>query len=107
MPRLGAGVQAIGRTHAIESQAFVFYTVAVLGQSGIDRMNTSGGIIMNTPGVRSSAIFGPDGTKLSVDIPETEEGIIYADFDRIIESRSFVDVCGHHSRLDLLWLGID
>jgi nitrilase len=38
-----------------------------------------------------------------------EEGIIYADidFDQAIFARSFLDVCGHYSRPDLLWLGAD
>ncbi|KAK2000881.1 aliphatic nitrilase [Colletotrichum falcatum] len=104
-----SGVEAIARTYAVESQAFVLHTTAVLSQSGIDRMKTGGGVLMSTPGGGSSAIFGPDGTKLSVDLPETEEGIIYADldFDHIIHSKSFVDVCGHYSRPDLLWLGVD
>jgi nitrilase len=72
-------------------------------------MGTSNGAIMNSPGGGSSAIFGPDGRKLSQDLPESEEGIIYADldFDQVLKAKSFIDVCGHYSRPDMLWLGVD
>ena len=72
-------------------------------------MNTSLGITLNVPGGGSSAIFGPDGRQLSVDIPETEEGIVYAnlDLDEILKAKGFLDICGHYSRPDLLWLGVD
>ena len=36
---------------------------------------------MDIPGGGSSAVFGPDARKLSEDIPEAEEGILYADLD--------------------------
>jgi nitrilase len=80
-----------------------------MSQSGIDMMNTSEGLVMNVPGGGSSAIFGPDGRKLSEDLLETQEGFIYADLDldEVIKVKGFLDVCGHYSRPDLLWLGVD
>jgi nitrilase len=67
------------------------------------------GITMGVPGGGSSAIFGPDGRKLPGEIPEAEEGILYADldFDETLRAKNFIDICGHYSRLDLLWLGVD
>lgn len=63
---------------------------------------------MNTPGGGSSVIFGPDGRLLSKPLLPTEEGIIYADLEMhdIYKSKAFVDVLGHYSRPDLLWLGV-
>lgn len=64
---------------------------------------------MNVPGGGSSAIFGPDGRQLSEEMPETEEGILYADLnmDDILKAKGFLDICGHYSRPDMLWLGVD
>ncbi|KAK7931288.1 aliphatic nitrilase [Apiospora marii] len=111
-PRLGlaAGrVTNLSRTYAIESQSFVLHTTAVLGPAGIERMKTQNSMMMATPGGGCSAVFGPDGRKLTTDIPAGQEGIVYADldFDEIIKAKSFLDLCGHYSRPDLLWLGVD
>ncbi|KAI4931437.1 hypothetical protein J4E85_004030 [Alternaria conjuncta] len=67
------------------------------------------GVTMNTPGGGSSAIFGPDGRLVADGLPETEEGFIYAELqlDDILKAKGFLDVCGHYSRPDLLWLGVD
>ncbi|PQE29540.1 aliphatic nitrilase protein [Rutstroemia sp. NJR-2017a WRK4] len=103
------GVRALSQTYAIESQSFVLHTTALITQKGIDRMGTTGGPLMSTPGGGNSAIIGPDGRKLSEDIPETEERILYADvnLDDILHAKGFVDVGGHYSRPDMLWLGVD
>lgn len=104
-----AGCRNLSRTYAIESQSFVLHTTSVLSQKGIHLMDTSKGPLMNRPGGGSSAVFGPDGRQLSEDIPETEEGIIYANvnLDDILGAKAFLDVVGHYSRPDLLWLGVD
>jgi len=102
------GCQNLSQTYAIESQTFVLHTTSLITQAGIDKLGTSGNM-MGFPGGGSSAIFGPDGRKLSDDIPEAEEGILYADldFDKVLRAKAFIDICGHYSRPDLLWLGVD
>ncbi|THY98518.1 carbon-nitrogen hydrolase [Aureobasidium pullulans] len=103
------GTQTLSRAYAIEAGSFVLHTTAVITQKGIDRMNTKQGPLMSVSGGGSSAIFGPDGRKLSTDIPDTEEGIIYADLSmsQIFRHKALLDVIGHYSRPDLLWLGVD
>ncbi|KAH8819192.1 carbon-nitrogen hydrolase [Xylogone sp. PMI_703] len=103
------GIRNLSQTYAIESQTYTLHTTAVLTQKGIDVMKTSSGEMMSTPGGGGSAIFGPDGRQLSEDIPATEEGILYADldYDAILRAKSFLDLSGHYSRPDLLWLGVD
>ena len=106
---LQKGIQLLSQSYAIESQSFVLHTSAVITEKGIARMATEAALVHNTPGGGNSAIFAPDGRKISQDIPETEEGIIYANLnlDEIVIAKSFLDVCGHYSRPDLLWLGVD
>ncbi|CVL13202.1 related to aliphatic nitrilase [Fusarium proliferatum] len=103
------GARSLSQTYAIESQAFVLHATSVISEQGISLMNTENGAVMNIPGGGSSAIFGPDGRILTEDVPECEEGILYAtlDLDEILRCKSFVDVCGHYSRPDMLWLGVD
>ncbi|KUJ15250.1 cyanide hydratase/nitrilase-like protein [Mollisia scopiformis] len=100
------GCRVLSRTFAIESQTYVLHTTAVLTEEGIQKMGTANNF-MGAPGGGSSAIFGPDGRQLSKDLEPTEEGIIYGDldFDAILRAKGFVDICGHYSRPDLLWLG--
>jgi nitrilase len=62
-----------------------------------------------SPGGGASAVYGCDGRLLTEPIDPAEEGVIYADIDldQAVFARSFLDVCGHYSRPDLLWLGAD
>lgn len=64
---------------------------------------------MSTPGGGASAIIGPDGRIISEPLDQATEGIIYGNIDmtQAIFARSFLDVAGHYSRPDLLWLGCD
>lgn len=66
-------------------------------------------MLMSTPGGGYSAIVGPDGRLMSKYLPPTEEGLVIADIDTnmTIMARSFLDIVGHYSRPDLLWLGCD
>ena len=104
-----SGCHNLSQTYAIESQTYVLHTGSVLTEKGIDRMNTGQGALMSTPGGGSSAVFGPDGRQFTKDLPWTEEGILYADLDMdfILATKSFADACGHYSRPDLMWLGVD
>lgn len=71
-------------------------------------MNTSGGILMSSPGGGTSAVFGPDGRRLTEPIDSTSEGIVYADLDmnQIVATKLFADATGHYSRPDLMWLNV-
>lgn len=103
------GCQCQSQTYAIEAAAYVLHSTAVITQKGIDVMSTTGGPLMATPGGGASAVYGPDGRKLTTDLPPTEEGILYADLqlDMVLAAKSFLDVIGHYSRPDMLYLGVD
>lgn len=71
-------------------------------------MGTKDGILMNAPGGGTSAVFGPDGRRLTEPLDSTSEGIVYADLDmnQIVATKLFADATGHYSRPDLMWLNV-
>jgi predicted amidohydrolase len=87
----------------------VLHATTVISEKGIEKMSTAAGLLMSTPGGGASAVYGPDGRLLTEPLDAATEGIVYADIepDQSIFARSFLDVCGHYSRPDLLWLGCD
>ncbi|OJJ03924.1 hypothetical protein ASPVEDRAFT_195809 [Aspergillus versicolor CBS 583.65] len=99
-------VEAASRVYSMESQAFTLHSTTVISTKGVEKLGTAHGMVFNTPGGGASAIFGPDGRKLTNNLPLTEEGIVYAtlDFDDQIKEKGLLDCCGHCSRPDLLWL---
>ncbi|KAF2262878.1 carbon-nitrogen hydrolase [Lojkania enalia] len=99
------GVQILSQTYAMESTSYVLHCTSVLTSSGLSAMN----IEHMKPGGGYAAIFAPDGRRITEPIPPDQEGILYAELplDGILPVRQFVDVVGHYSRPDLLWLGVD
>jgi nitrilase len=104
-----AGCQTLSQAYAIESQTFVLHATAVITAKGIEIMSTQSGLVMASPGGGASSVIGPDGRLITQPLSPTEEGIVYADldFDQAVFARSFLDICGHYSRPDVLWLGVD
>uniref|UniRef100_A0A8H7NQT7 CN hydrolase domain-containing protein n=1 Tax=Bionectria ochroleuca TaxID=29856 RepID=A0A8H7NQT7_BIOOC len=65
------GCQALSRTYAIEGSTFVLHSTALITEKGVALQKTEGGSLMSSPGGGSSAIFAPDGRKISTDIDPT------------------------------------
>lgn len=106
------GCMNLSQTYAIESGAFVLHCTSVCTQKGIDVMATQGGLLFQKPGGGHSAVIGPDGRRLTTPLEEgnpAKEGLVFADLElcRVVTNRGFIDVVGHYSRPDLLWLGKD
>ncbi|KAM7202938.1 Arylacetonitrilase [Naviculisporaceae sp. PSN 640] len=106
------GCQNMSQTYAIESAGFVLHVTAVCNQDSIDKLKTTEGIVCAKPGGGHSCVIAPDGRRVTETIGEgtgMEEGIVYADLDLVktVATRGFLDIVGHYSRPDLLWLGVD
>jgi predicted amidohydrolase len=106
------GCQNLSQTYAIESSTYVLHTTGVCNQESIETLKTQEGIVCRQPGGGHSCIIGPDGRRLTASIGDgtgVNEGIVYADLDlsRTVATRGFLDIVGHYSRPDLLWLGVD
>ncbi|KAF1775515.1 Carbon-nitrogen hydrolase [Phytophthora cactorum] len=96
------GSHCSARQYAVEGGCFVMCTTAVTTQRGVDLMKTQNGLIYHTPGGGCSAIYGPDGRRLSKPLPETQEGLVFADLDKsLIVGLRTLQSPGY------LWLGVD
>lgn len=102
---LGAEVNnAASLMYAVEGQCFVVAPCAVIGDTGRE-------LFCDTPakeqllgrGGGFARIYGPDGTSLAEPLPETEEGILYADCEPALQAiaKSTADPTGHYSRPDV------
>ena len=105
------GCLNLSQTYAMESTAYVLHSTSVCSQKGIDVMKTQEGLSCRAPGGGHSCVIGPDGRRLTEPLGDKSdvEGIVYADLDltKVVATRGFLDIVGHYSRPDLLWLGVD
>jgi nitrilase len=106
------GCQNLSQTYAIESTAYVLHCTSVCTQKGIDVLKTQDGLQCRQPGGGHSCVIGPDGRRITEPLGDgspASEGIVYADLDltKVVATRGFLDIVGHYSRPDLLWLGVD
>jgi nitrilase len=93
--------------YAVEGQTFVVAPCAVVGSAGQELFcDTDVKRQLLQPGGGFARIYGPEGSPLAQPLPETEEGILYADLSRdlIAIAKSAADPVGHYSRPDVLRL---
>lgn len=103
------GCHNLSATYAIEATSFVLHSTALITEEGVKKQGTAAGMMMSSAGGGSSAVFGPDGRRLTKPLDDKTEGIIYSDLDldEITRIKMFAHCTGHYSRPDLLWLGTD
>lgn len=103
------GCAILSQTYAIESSTFVLHCTSVMTSSGITAHGTDGNPMFGHVGGGHSAVYGPDGRRLTKPIASDEEGFVYAELpmDMLVSIRHFADPVGHYSRPELLWLGVD
>jgi nitrilase len=109
------GAQALGPEvntaasliYAVEGQTFVVAPCAVIGPAALERFcDTDVKRQLLQVGGGFARIYGPEGSALAEPLPETEEGIVFADLnpDLIAIAKSAADPVGHYSRPDVLRL---
>lgn len=103
------GVMNLSQACAMEGSQYVLHCTAVCAEKGMEAFGSEGYPMFGKAGGGHSAVLGPDGRTLTQPLKSNQEGIIYADLDlsKVLATRSFLDVVGHYSRPDLLWLGYD
>lgn len=100
------GCLGLSQTYAVEGGKFVLHCTSVASQKAVDALQTQDTLAFHSPIGGQSCVVAPDGRRLT---SPTSESLIYADLDltMIVTSRHLIDVVGHYSRPDLLWLGVD
>ena len=95
---------AISQVYALEGQCFVLAPCGVFSQAMYDLMvKTEEQAALINVGGGHAQIYAPDGSPMCNPLPETEEGLLYADIDlgAIAIAKSFADPVGHYSRPDV------
>jgi aliphatic nitrilase len=93
--------------YAVEGQTFVVAPCGVIGEAALEQFcDTDVKRQLLQPGGGFARIYGPEGSQLAEPLPETAEGILYADLtpDLIAIAKSAADPVGHYSRPDVLRL---
>jgi aliphatic nitrilase len=93
--------------YAVEGGTFVVAPCGVIGPAALELFcDTDLKRQLLLPGGGFARIYGPEGSPLAEPLPETEEGILYADLDPalIAIAKSAADPVGHYSRPDVLRL---
>lgn len=101
---------AASRVYALEGQCFVLAPTAIVDQAMYDILvDTSEKAELIGLGGGHAQIFGPDGQAMCENLPENEEGLLFAEIDlgNIAIAKSFIDPVGHYSRPDVLRLMIN
>lgn len=108
---LGAEVNnAASQVYAVEGQCFVIAPCAVITPDIIELLCVDEGKKqLLVAGGGFARIYGPDGRLLHEPLPETAEGLVYADIDLglITLAKGAADPAGHYARPDVTRLLLD
>ncbi len=101
---------AASQIYAVEGQCFVIAPCGVVSPGMVELMCTDPAkqqLLLAGGGF--ARIYGPDGQLLHEPLPETEEGLVYADLDlaTISLAKAAGDPAGHYSRPDVTRLLLD
>ncbi|MDE1167423.1 MAG: carbon-nitrogen hydrolase family protein [Pseudomonas sp.] len=101
---------AASQVYALEGQCFVLAPCAIVDKAMLDELvDTPLKAELLVEGGGFAMIYGPDGAPLCEPIPETQEGLLYADIDlaMIGLAKAALDPVGHYARPDVLRLLIN
>lgn len=100
---------AASAVYALEGSCYVLAPCATVSQEMYDLLvETEAQAEMISIGGGFAQIYAPDGSPMCENLPETEEGLLFADIDlgAIAVAKSFADPVGHYARPDVtqLWI---
>lgn len=101
---------AATQIYAVEGGCFSIAATSTVSRDMVDMLcDTVDKRELLLEGGGAAMIYGPDGRPLAEPLPETEEGLVYADIDlgMISLAKAAADPVGHYSRPDVLQLVFD
>lgn len=96
------------RVYAMQTQSFTIASSIILGDAGMEFFGEE--VAKNfAKGGGLAQVINPFGDYLCEPLPETEEGIVYADIDlnMILPAKAYLDPYGQYSRPDVFCLHIN
>jgi len=102
--------RAVSQTYAVEGGCFVLAPCGVVSQEMYDLMvDTEAQAELINIGGGFAQIYAPDGSPMCEALPETADGLLFADIDlgAIAIAKSFADPVGHYARPDVLRLAFN
>jgi aliphatic nitrilase len=101
---------AASRIYAVEGGCFVIAPCAVVSKEMIEMLcgdDMKKQLLLQGGGF--ATIYAPDGQLMHAPLPETEEGLVYADIDlgMIALAKAAADPAGHYARPDVTRLVLD
>lgn len=101
------GCQALAQAYAIQNQCFYLFASAIITDE-IYKQLDSVPFPFKANGGGCSAIYGPSGQKLTIDLDPAEEGLLTAEVNPILLTinRHFLDTIGHYSKPELFSLQV-
>ncbi|MCF7981545.1 MAG: hypothetical protein K9K86_06135, partial [Pseudomonadales bacterium] len=98
------------QVYAVEGQCFVLAPCGMVSQEMYDLLvaNDEQAALIKVGG-GFAQIYAPDGSPICNQIPQTEEGILFAEIDlgAITIAKSFADPVGHYARPDVTRLRLN
>ncbi|ORY56152.1 carbon-nitrogen hydrolase [Pseudomassariella vexata] len=88
------GCETISRAHVVEACVFILHCAPMIYEKSVYARGTTGSPIFSTPGGGGSAVFRPDGRRLTNPLNCATEGIMYANLavDLILEAKMLLTV---------------
>jgi len=94
---------AATQVYALEGGCYAVAATQVISEAGIKIFATTDEQrALLQPGGGCSRVYGPDGARLTGELPETQEGLVFAELDLalIALAKNAFDPAGHYARAD-------
>lgn len=100
------GNQILASAYAMQTLSFYLFAAAITTDKIYKKLDKLPELIK--AGLGCSAVFAPDGRKISSDLGKDFDGLLYQylDMNLVVVNKHLIDIVGHYSRTDMMSLNI-